>query len=331
MKVFVFEFVTGGGFAGQPLPPFLGDGEAMWRALMDDLTALDGVEVITLRDDRLPAPDDTGAEIVYTHAQRFEEDYRRCLEAADAVWPVAPEGDGLLERVSRDILASGKRLLGSGIEALQVAASKHATAQTLAALGRRVPETFTSPFHMPVDGAVVAKPDDGAGCQETYLFEHLQAAQDWSSHHDGQAFTYQYYVPGQPMSLSMLCCEGKAQLLSVNRQHVELQQGRFHAHGVTVNDIADSDGRYGLLARQIAEALPDLWGYVGVDFIAADDGPQVLEINPRLTLSYAGLRAATGTNTARRVLDLPVFTPCWGLRAVPVAAHTAPACVEVAA
>jgi len=35
MKVFVFEFVTGGGYAGQALPDFLGDGELMWRALID--------------------------------------------------------------------------------------------------------------------------------------------------------------------------------------------------------------------------------------------------------------------------------------------------------
>jgi predicted ATP-grasp superfamily ATP-dependent carboligase len=46
-----------------------------------------------------------------------------------------------------------------------------------------------------------------------------------------------------------------------------------------------------------------LWGYVGVDLVLADAGPIVLEINPRLTTSYCGLRDALGINPAALVLD----------------------------
>ena len=51
-------------------------------------------------------------------------------------------------------------------------------------------------------------------------------------------------------------------------------------------------------------AIPGLWGYVGVDLMLAKEGPVVLEINPRLTTSYCGLRRALGINTAAMVLDL---------------------------
>jgi predicted ATP-grasp superfamily ATP-dependent carboligase len=74
---------------------------------------------------------------------------------------------------------------------------------------------------------------------------------------------------------------------------------------VSVNAIRDSDGRYAQLAREVARALPGLWGYVGIDVIDAVDGPIVVEINPRLTTSYAGLRRALGINAAELVLDLP--------------------------
>jgi predicted ATP-grasp superfamily ATP-dependent carboligase len=45
-------------------------------------------------------------------------------------------------------------------------------------------------------------------------------------------------------------------------------------------------------------AIPGLAGYVGVDLILTPGGPLVVELNPRLTTSYLGLRAATRRNLA---------------------------------
>ena len=50
--------------------------------------------------------------------------------------------------------------------------------------------------------------------------------------------------------------------------------------------------------------LPGLAGYVGMDVIVDDGRVTVLEINPRLTTSYAGLHRAIGRNPAGLVLDL---------------------------
>ena len=56
MRIFVCEYVTGGGLCGQPLPASLSrEGDMMLTALVKDLAALDGVEIVTTRDKRLPA------------------------------------------------------------------------------------------------------------------------------------------------------------------------------------------------------------------------------------------------------------------------------------
>jgi predicted ATP-grasp superfamily ATP-dependent carboligase len=61
------------------------------------------------------------------------------------------------------------------------------------------------------------------------------------------------------------------------------------------------------LARQALAALPPAHGYVGVDLVlgAASDGAgdAVIEVNPRLTTSYVGLRAAVRQNLARAMLQ----------------------------
>jgi predicted ATP-grasp superfamily ATP-dependent carboligase len=97
---------------------------------------------------------------------------------------------------------------------------------------------------------------------------------------------------------------------------VGLEHGAFRFDGVSVNAVADTDGRYAALASAVCRALPGLWGYCGVDFIEADTGPVVIEVNPRLTTSFAGLHRAIGINPALLVLELP-----GSIESVAVAAH----------
>jgi predicted ATP-grasp superfamily ATP-dependent carboligase len=59
-----------------------------------------------------------------------------------------------------------------------------------------------------------------------------------------------------------------------------------------------------MLARQIARVLPGLAGYIGVDVMVGENGLRVLEVNPRLTTSYAGLEQAIGRNPAELILDM---------------------------
>jgi predicted ATP-grasp superfamily ATP-dependent carboligase len=61
---------------------------------------------------------------------------------------------------------------------------------------------------------------------------------------------------------------------------------------------------FNTLAQKIAQAMPDLAGYVGVDLIVHQGEYFVLEVNPRLTTSYIALHQACGCNPAQMLLDL---------------------------
>ena len=137
----------------------------------------------------------------------------------------------------------------------------------------------------------------------------------------------QPWVDGCAASLSLLCCDGRATLLCCNRQHVRLVDGRPALEAITVNAMPDAVGHLAALGARIAAAIPGLWGYVGVDLVLAPPGPVVLEINPRLTTSYCGVRGALGINAAALVLDLLATGGMQGWRAP---ARTAPATVSLA-
>ncbi len=308
MRVLVCEFVTGGGMpVEQPIPASLAfEGGLMLHALVDELLELPTIEVVVTRDARLPPLAPPVSSITVNspeEAWTLWEDLART--AVDAVWPIAPETEGALERLSRLVETAGCQLLNSQADAVAIAASKAATATALALAGVPVAPVWRveERGEPPGTGPWVVKPDDGAGCVDTRLLRDRAAWRRWRAGGPRAGFIVQPFIPGVAASLSMLCRDGEAWVLTANRQHVTLAGSSLVYHGGVVGGVAASP-RLSALAREVAQAMPGLRGYAGVDFIATDDGPLVLEVNPRLTTSYAGLWRATGRNTAATVLDL---------------------------
>jgi predicted ATP-grasp superfamily ATP-dependent carboligase len=149
----------------------------------------------------------------------------------------------------------------------------------------------------------VLKPDDGAGCDDTVRVPHWHAARERLTLEPGR-YVAEPWVEGDPMSLSLLANRGQAVLLACNRQLVKIEEGCLTLTGLQVNAVPDPTGAYAELAGRIALCVPSLWGYVGVDLVLGAEGPVVVEVNPRLTTSYCGLRHALGINVAAMVLSL---------------------------
>ncbi len=307
MRIFVFEYVTGGGLLGADAAPSLvREGDMMLHSLVCDLSALPGIECTIVRDARLP-PTDLPADCRPVHSlESFPQIWAQTMAAADAVWPIVPEQEGALERVSAGVLAAGKVLLGSAPSAVRIAASKLKTARLLEDLGIPVVPTFGSGDRIPViPGPWVLKPDDGAGCLGIRVCPDRDTlCHRWEQLAERAAYVAQPFVQGTAGSLSLLAREGQATLLGVNRQRIAVMDDALVLLGCVVNGMGRTDGRFRRLAGDVAAALPGLWGYAGVDLIATPAGPRVLEVNPRLTTSYVGLRESLGINPAGLVLDL---------------------------
>lgn len=294
LKVFAFDYAMEGGSMTRVLSRSVTQqGAMLFNALLADLAAVPGVEVCTMATLCVPG---TGA---------FDERFARCVQAADAVWPLAPESEGLLEGLSRDILRGKRILLGSAPGAVRVAASKLKVARALAEGGVATVPTYRPHASLPNgDGAWVVKPDDGAGCRGARLFSDRAAALAWIRTNAAQGYVLQPFIAGKLGSLSLICCDGAARLLARNDERIAVLDNRFYFLGSTVNGLPDADGALERLAQQVAAALPTLWGYVGVDIILGERGAVVLGVNPRLTAAYAGLHASIGCNPAAMVIDL---------------------------
>jgi predicted ATP-grasp superfamily ATP-dependent carboligase len=324
MRVFAFEFFSGGGLLGHPLPPSLArEGDLMLTTLVGELARVAGVDVLASRDPRL-APLHGCETLRPLSGWGPEELFAHGVERADAVWPTAPEGGGTLERLVTAVTAAGRALLGCPPGAVRLAGSKRETARVLAAAGIPVVPTYGRDEVLPpLPGAWLVKPDDGAGSEGLERLSGYAEAQRRLAG-GGDRLVAQPWVEGQPWSLSLLCAGGEAVLLACNRQQLRWRDRRLELEAIVVNAQDPGEPRVQGLGAAVAAALPGLWGYVGVDFVLGARGPIVLEVNPRLTTSYCGLPIALGRNVAALTLDLhrtgvlPGRAP-WSGRAVEIA------------
>ncbi|MGQ0591770.1 MAG: ATP-grasp domain-containing protein [Gammaproteobacteria bacterium] len=305
-RLCVIEFITGGGLAGEPLPGSLAqEGELMLAALLGELGVLPGIDVTTTRDHRLsPLCGPTRCVTIGPSDDPFAV-WGRCIEHADAVWPIAPETRGVLERLSRLVLEQGRQLIGSSPEAIGITASKHRCAEVVRRVG--VPAIPTRPLRHGIpesDSGWVVKPDDGAGCTETLRFDDARALRAFAAGASNHGYVVQPYIAGTPASLSVLCRDGRAVLLSCNEQRIGRQADRLSFEGVVVNALRPEPPALEPLARAIAGTIPGLAGYVGVDLILTPSGPIVVEVNPRLTTAYVGLAEALDINVAAALLGV---------------------------
>ncbi len=312
MHVFLYEWITGGGLVEQPgrLPEsLLAEGSAMIAALSADFAAIPSARVTVLRDmrlDRLPLP---GCEVVEIESTpHWREEFDRLAGSADRTMAVAPEFDGILRNTLRRVADAGGRSLNVSDEFVAIAADKHLTAERLSAAGVAAPvgrlidadeEKLPTDFTYPA----VLKPCDGAGSQHTLL---VHGARD-----EPPAYSWprrlERFCPGRPASVAALCGPAGRTMLPPCWQHLS-EDGRFAYRGGSSIREEPLAQRATALATAALDALPPAVGYVGVDVVLGGDpdgrDDVVIEVNPRLTTSYVGLRSVVAANLAQAMLRI---------------------------
>jgi predicted ATP-grasp superfamily ATP-dependent carboligase len=113
------------------------------------------------------------------------------------------------------------------------------------------------------------------------------------------------FCRGLSASVSLLCGSGGVVALPPCRQILS-QDGRLQYQGGSYPLPESYARRARELALRACCSMIGARGYVGVDLVLSDEADPaadvVIEVNPRLTTSYTGLRAATTDNLARAML-----------------------------
>ncbi len=313
--VLVYEFFSGGGCPAGDLPAGLAaEALGMLWAALEDFSSLVQVRTITAFDPRfdnrirgftraaLPAD-----EVVFANHGNYIETYLSLLKRCDAALVIAPETDGILAELIAHAEKAAVPLLGSSSQAVSIAGDKAACGRLFCNARLPTPETQTAEFENAprtakgVGFPLVVKPVDGVGSEGVFrvdslprLSTALSCLRRITSRNE---IILQSYVSGIHASVSLLAANGCFLPLSLNRQLIDPVLLQYQ--GSLVPFDHEAENRLFRLACSAASLIPGLKGYLGVDLVLADNGPQLIEINPRMTTSYIGLRQVAQCNLAQ--------------------------------
>ncbi|MCR5027365.1 MAG: ATP-grasp domain-containing protein [Methanobrevibacter sp.] len=155
---------------------------------------------------------------------------------------------------------------------------------------------------------IIIKPLIGVDCEDIVVIENID---DLSYDLEeifppGSRIIIQEFIEGEDVSVSLLCNDGKAIPISLNKQFVELKDEK----GTYVGGMLPFESEYKdeifEIATKACEHVKGLKGFVGVDLLIAEDDiyqGYLLEINSRFTTPYVGLKKIANFNIAKTIIN----------------------------
>ncbi len=313
LKVGIVEYFNGS--APHLDAELLLEGYAMLKSIVCDFLAL-GASVKTILDRRLERCCELGsAEVVWSSGfGEFERELKILSQSVDYMLLIAPEHllPTFLERLG------SAESLNSSPDSIRAASDKCRLAQRLGEAGLDLPEyacfeadatlAEVRSFCMEAGYPVAVKPAVGAGCEGLSLVrceEELEAAYRKACRIDPNGkVVVQKWCEGLAASVSLIVSDEAILPLSLNRQIVKV--GAFNGNSAYLGGVVPlphplAEESFKAASKAVG-AFKGLRGYVGVDVILADK-VLVLEVNPRLTVSYLGLSRVLDGSVARLMVD----------------------------
>jgi predicted ATP-grasp superfamily ATP-dependent carboligase len=267
---------------------------------------------------RLNPPIDADCVVPVFSPQEAPENIQKVSEQADAAYIIAPETDGVLQSLVELLEQTGTASLNCSARSIEKVSDKAVFYDFVKKMGLRVPETMTfsvdddlKEIKKAVRGGfpLIFKPVNGVSCGGLSVVRNEDqvagAVGKIEKETLGKQFVVQELITGVAASVSLLSTGGEALAISLNRQDVKIGTPKTSSSysGGSVPFEHPLRAEAFEAAEKIVKSFRDLKGYVGVDFVLTEDEAVAIEVNPRLTTSYVGLRSVTSFNIAQAIIN----------------------------
>jgi predicted ATP-grasp superfamily ATP-dependent carboligase len=150
---------------------------------------------------------------------------------------------------------------------------------------------------------------DGVGCDGLSVVRNenqvASAVDKVIEQSSSKYFIAQELIHGIAVSVSLISTGNEALPISLNKQNVSLMTpestSTYNGGLVPFNSPLKCEAF--ALAEKTVKSFRGLRGYIGVDLVQTETGPVVIEVNPRLTTSYVGVRKVVDFNPAQAIIN----------------------------
>jgi predicted ATP-grasp superfamily ATP-dependent carboligase len=156
---------------------------------------------------------------------------------------------------------------------------------------------------------LIVKPSNDVGCCGLSVVKNENqvagAVGKIKRESSSKRFLAQEFITGAAASVSLISTGSDALSLSLNRQDVTIGAPdaiSSYNGGLVPFDHPLRHSAFAV-AEKIVKSFRDLRGYVGVDLVLTAEEAVAIEVNPRLTTSYIGLRSVVNFNVAEAIVN----------------------------
>jgi predicted ATP-grasp superfamily ATP-dependent carboligase len=240
----------------------------------------------------------------------------RLAKEADYSCIIAPEAEGVLEKVINATKGGGVSM-NCPSRTVRRVANKRVLFEELESAGFRVPKTSAVSVEdveqaistaKEIGFPVAVKPSDGVGCSGLSIVksdEDVSMALQKIAKLRIDTALFQEFIHGIPASVSLISTDEKALPISLNKQSILFATP--DAESAYLGGSAPFHHPLRREALKIASKVVEhlgLVGYAGVDLVLSKTGPVVIEVNPRLTTSFVGLKLISRPSLAQALIEV---------------------------
>lgn len=279
-RILIFEYITGGGLIENKLDHhLLTEANIILRSLINTTK----YQISFFCDYRHKYVSRKGAIIVNQNNSKIIYD-GEFINQYDYFIPVCPEVDFISYNYIKKIAPKIENLYLSDLRTILITTDKIRLKKICTDNNILNPDTYDSNVK---DTVFITKDRYGCGCSDTYFVKK-------GKHDDSNNIT-EKYIPGNSHSVNLHVSENSYRVLSINKHNMTVSKGRIQVKSILVNLYPTNKNLIFKFIDDVISILPNLRGFVGIDFIEYKGEFFLIEVNPRYTTSMSMLQKCKNT------------------------------------
>ena len=215
---------------------------------------------------------------------------------------IAPESNGISSSIFKSIQNKGFSVLSSNYSLIKIFCSKTKTIKFLK--NKKIPcvDLIKNLENIDKEKKIIIKPDQGAGSQNTFIFDRFFCTKDFLEKIDFD-FVVQYYQKGLLGSLNVIFYKNQNFLLSCNKHILKSNNIKIKQIGSVIGGLEEYRSDFQNLINLINSKIKGLYGFINLDLVKVDGMWKIIEVNPRISSTYCGLKKAYGQEITNLISD----------------------------
>ena len=292
-KILIYEHFTGGGIINEELcsTSLLSEAKIIVNSVIDEYCKSQEYQVCYFLDSRLEL-DNLGQSIVVKNSKKLSD--IKLLKTFDLILPILPEQDMKLYSYCKFLTEQNIKTLISTPGTIRVLSDKFEFSSfCLKPNIPSVPSYLSNQINAIKSNTIIEKDRYGVGCS------HVKKISKKDVIKRKKKVIYQPYIKGDHYSLCVYFEKKSFKLLTLNEQDIIFDNNCIKLRSLKVNIKNSHYLEIFSILQKIHKFLPGLYAYVGIDIIINGNKILVIEINPRLTTSFAGIKDTLGINMSQ--------------------------------